>query len=111
MNYNLNEILLGKSNNGNSGNYSNASKNKSTARFAIGSGSGGKSKASSSNSRNVEAQKPKMNAIGYIYPQVMLSLSIFIRAYATRLFLFQIILHLRESSVFTKKKSHFWTNL
>ncbi|CAH1426569.1 unnamed protein product [Lactuca virosa] len=49
----------GKINNGNSGNYSNASKNKSATRFAIGSGSGGKSKASSSNSRNVDSQKPK----------------------------------------------------
>ncbi|KAI3524356.1 hypothetical protein L1887_03009 [Cichorium endivia] len=57
----------GKSNNGND---SNTPKNKSAARFAIGSGSGRKSKASSSNSKTVEPQKPKMNAIGYRYPQI-----------------------------------------
>ncbi|XP_076902224.1 uncharacterized protein LOC143556897 [Bidens hawaiensis] len=50
-----------------------AGKSKSEARGATGNGSGGKSKASSSNSRVIiESQKPKMNAVGYSYPQVMM---------------------------------------
>ncbi|KAI3714944.1 hypothetical protein L6452_21906 [Arctium lappa] len=53
----------GKSHN-NSGNHS---KDQSGARFATGSR---KLKVSGSNSRIVEPQKPKMNAIGYNYPQI-----------------------------------------